>query len=54
MDFRDAIERFIAESGSDHARKIDEFKRAGRKNVKFKSGDFSALSSIATATALVG
>ena len=40
MDFRDEIERFIAESGSDHARKIEEFKRAGRKNVKFKSGDF--------------
>ena len=40
MDFRDEIERFIAESGSDRARKIDEFKRAGRKNIKFKSGDF--------------
>ena len=39
-DFRDKIERFIAESGSDHARKIEEFKRTGRKNVKFKSGDF--------------
>jgi hypothetical protein len=40
MDFRDEIERFIAESGSDHARKIEEFKKAGRKNIKFKSGDF--------------
>ena len=39
-DFRSEIERFIAESGSDHARKIEEFKNAGRKNIKFKSGDF--------------
>lgn len=40
MDFRSEIERFIAESDSDHARKIEEFKKAGRKNIKFKSGDF--------------
>ena len=40
MDFRSEIERFIAESDSGHARKIEEFKKAGRKNIKFKSGDF--------------
>lgn len=40
MGGRWILERFIAKSGSDHARKIEEFKRAGRKNVKFKSGDF--------------
>lgn len=40
MGGRWILERFIAKSGSDHARKIEEFKRAGRKNIKFKSGDF--------------
>ena len=40
MDFRSEIERFIAESDSGHAHKIKEFKKAGRKNIKFKSGDF--------------
>jgi len=40
MDFRSEIERFIADLDSDHARKIEEFKKTGRKNIKFKSGDF--------------